>query len=79
MFIGALIIVIGTCIQAPSTSLGQFMAGVYTLILAKLQVIPVDSFNVEKADSSWALVSLFPLLLAQHMHLRWHTLLSVAQ
>jgi MFS family permease len=31
MFIGALIIVIGTCVQAPSTNLGSFMAGRFIL------------------------------------------------
>lgn len=31
MFIGALIIIIGTCIQAPSKDLGQFMAGRFIL------------------------------------------------
>jgi MFS family permease len=31
MFIGALIIVIGTCVQAPSTNLGGFMAGRFIL------------------------------------------------
>ena len=27
MFIGALVVIIGTCIQAPSTNLGQFIVG----------------------------------------------------
>jgi MFS family permease len=31
MFLGSLIIVIGTCVQSPCTSLGQFMAGRFIL------------------------------------------------